>query len=116
MSKSAARLIYFLLLIGVLIAPTAATIVFARLFPEPAASLSDYVPLSSDEVLFWHQIDTFRVAGFNGGYYTIDEVPPTASFTHFYTKGPVFPALYGTAARITGWQLDTGVYFNLVVV
>ncbi|MBC7814473.1 MAG: hypothetical protein H7175_25175, partial [Burkholderiales bacterium] len=110
------KLIYFLLLIGVLIAPTAATVAFAWLFPDPAASLSDYVPLSSDEVLFWHQIDTFREVGFNGGYYSINEVPAAAAFSHFYTKGPLFPALYGTAARLTGWQLDTGVTFNLIVV
>jgi hypothetical protein len=118
-STPLARVVYFLLLmavLAVLIAPTAATVVFARLFPDPATNLSDYVPLSSDEVLFWHQIDTFREAGFNGGYYTINEVPASAAFSHFYTKGPVFPALYGTLARLTGWQLDTGVYFNIIVV
>lgn len=55
---------------------------------------------------------TFREVGFSGGYYTINELPPAAEFTHFYTYGPWFNAFYGLISRITGWQFVTFPLFN----
>ncbi|WP_140048994.1 hypothetical protein [Devosia lucknowensis] len=54
-----------------------------------------YWPAFSDDVTFNHQIRTFAAVGFSGGYYTIGELPPPASFTHFGAHGPFYPALYG---------------------
>lgn len=76
-------------------------------------SLTDYVPLSSDEKFYWHQIWTYQQVGFDGGYYSRDERPPQAQFSRFYTKGPVFPMLYGTMARLTGWQTYTAIFYNI---
>lgn len=78
-------------------------------------SLTDYVPTSSDEKFYWHQILTYREVGFEGGYYSRDERPPAAQFSRFYTKGPVFPMLYGQAARLFGWGDASGTLFNMVV-
>jgi len=67
----------------------------------------DYAPQWSDEIYNWHQVATFRAAGFQGGYYTVEEEPAPFSFSHFYTHGPFYPALFGTLGRLTGWRLDS---------
>ncbi|MFQ3566018.1 MAG: hypothetical protein SNJ59_03375 [Aggregatilineales bacterium] len=64
------------------------------------ASLSSFIPFDSDEVVYWHQIATFRVAGFNGGQYSVDELTALAAFSHFHTHGFFHPALLGSIARI----------------
>ncbi len=52
----------------------------------------------------------------NGGYFTIYELAPAAEFTHFYTYGPWYPALYGTLARIIGWNATTQLTTNGLLV
>jgi hypothetical protein len=62
-----------------------------------------YAPQWSDEIFHWHQVATFRVAGFQGGYYTVNEQPAPFAMSHFYTHGPVYPMLFGTLGRLAGW-------------
>ena len=62
-----------------------------------------YAPQWSDEIFHWHQIATFRVAGFQGGYYTVNEQPAPFAMSHFYTHGPVYPMFFGVLGRLAGW-------------
>lgn len=78
--------------------------------------LTDFMPNFSDEVMYWHQIVTFKEVGLNGGYFTFNEFAPAAEFTRFYTYGPWYPALYGTIARVIGWNATTTQLINSVLV
>ncbi|MDZ4765238.1 MAG: hypothetical protein SGI73_11865 [Chloroflexota bacterium] len=66
---------------------------------------ADFMPLWNDEVVHWHQAATFSVAGFDGGYYTVNEMPARASFAHFYAWGPVLPMFYGAFMRVLGQSM-----------
>jgi hypothetical protein len=77
------------------------------------ATVTDTVPTINDEVVFWLEVDTFRVAGFNGGYHTTNEQMAPARWSRFDPKGPGFPVLYGTLARVFGWQPWSGAVFGL---
>ncbi len=78
--------------------------------------LTDFMPRWNDEVSYWNQIDTFKEVGLNGGYFTINELEPPAKFTHFYTYGPWYPALYGTIARVIGWNATTILIINSLLI
>jgi hypothetical protein len=99
----------------VMLAPLAITeFLIQRLFS--GSTLVDFVPsYPNDEIHYWHEIATFAEAGFGGGYYTYNEQPAPADFTHFGPHGPLFPLTYGTVGRVTGWQLWSPVVFNGVV-
>ncbi len=64
---------------------------------------------------YWHEIASFQKFGFKTGYYTALEVPPPAGFTHFGVHGPIFIALFGGLARLTGWEYNTSIYFNAIL-
>jgi hypothetical protein len=88
--------------------------IFSYLFPS--ASLWALLPaFPNDEVGYWHQISTFKEAGFAGGYYTYQEVPAAWAFSHFGVHGPVFPILYGAVARVVGWTPSSGPIFNMAL-
>ena len=78
--------------------------------------LADFHPDDTDAILYWHQIKTFVVAGFSGGYYTIGEVPAAASFTHFFAHGPWYVALYGLIGKAVGWNLWSPMLFDVAAV
>jgi hypothetical protein len=68
-------------------------------------SLLDHIPgVINDAVDYWLEARAFAYAGFQGGYFTIDERPAPASFSHFGSHGPFFPMLHGTLARLFGWH------------
>ncbi|MGB1286650.1 MAG: hypothetical protein ACPG7F_08980 [Aggregatilineales bacterium] len=74
------------------------------MFASTGKTLLDTVPYSNDETFHWHQSNTFRVAGFDGGYYTTSEVTSGAGWGHFYDWGSFYPALYGSVGRVAGWS------------
>jgi hypothetical protein len=78
------------------------------------APITAYRPLISDEVTYWHQAFTFSVAGFHGGYYTLDEVTNPSGVTPFGPHGPGFPVLYGLAGTVVGWQRYSVVMLHLI--
>ena len=78
--------------------------------------LADFHPHVSDAIMYWHQIKTFAAVGFSGGYYTIGEEAAPASFTHFYTWGPWYIALYGLIGKAAGWSLWSPMLFDTVAV
>ena len=77
------------------------------------ASPGAYVPQWSDEVFNWHQVKTFERAGFSGGYYSVDEEP--AVLGRFYSHGPAYPLIFGSAARLFGWGLDSTPLMSVIL-
>ncbi|MDX2140393.1 MAG: hypothetical protein SF123_20075 [Chloroflexota bacterium] len=69
----------------------------------------------NDGVFYWHQAETFRVAGFNGGIYSVDEQRQVIDSVPFYTWGPFIPMLYGSIGRVFGWALYSIPLINLVL-
>lgn len=102
------------LMIGVCLTPLA-LFVYAVYFFH-GSTLTDYVPLISDEIMYWHQALTFREAGFNGGYYTVGEQTASFEWSHFYSWGPMYPLIYGGIARLVGWELYTAPLLNLTFI
>ncbi len=80
------------------------------------ANMLSFTPVWSDEIFYWHGILTFKIAGFQGGYYTLNEAAAAAQFTHFYTYGPWFSVIYGTFAKLLGWERVTFILFNMISV
>jgi hypothetical protein len=72
-----------------------------------------YYPYSADETIYWHEINAFRTINFNGGQYGTNEHPAPAEFTHFGEHGPFLTIYYGSIAKLTGWQHNSPVLFNL---
>ena len=79
-------------------------------------SLANFHPDISDAIMYWHQIKTFVAVGFSGGYYTVGEEAAPASFTHFYTWGPWYIALYGLIGKAVGWTLWSPMLFDVAAV
>ena len=75
--------------------------------------ISDYRPLINDEVAYWHQALTFSHVGFNGGFYTVDEITNPSGLTPFGPHGPGFAVLYGSFGSVFGWYRHTAVILNL---
>jgi hypothetical protein len=74
-----------------------------------------FVPHLTDEFNYWHQIATFAAHGWNGGYYTVEEHPAAAAFSHFGVHGPGYVVLYGLIAKVVGWHLWSAPVFNMAV-
>ena len=79
-------------------------------------SFANFHPDTSDAIMYWHQIKTFAAVGFSGGYYTVGEETPAASFTHFYAWGPWYIALYGLIGKAVGWSLWSPMLFDVAAV
>ncbi len=75
-----------------------------------------HVGALNDGLYYWRQIFTFSGVGFDGGYYTINELPARAAFSHYYFYGPMFPLLYGTIGRLFGWGAASMPLLNTVLV
>jgi len=104
----------FLLLVLVPLIPVLAMIFLVRWNYQK--SPLDVSLFWNDEVVNWHQVKSFSRAGFNAGYYTLNEHPAPASFTPFYVHGPWYPMFAWTIARVTGWAIHSGVVLNCVLV
>jgi hypothetical protein len=91
-----------------------ALVTFGMFHFRMGTSLFDTVPTINDEVAFWGEIATFRVAGFNGGYHSTNEQIPPARFSRFDPKGPAYPVLYGLLAVVLGWKPWSGPVFHLL--
>lgn len=77
--------------------------------------LTAVTPVWNDELVYWHGIQTFLRAGFNGGYYTFDEIPAWLSFSHFDPHGPVFFVLMSLFSLWGRWTPENAVYTNMIV-
>ena len=99
------RLLHSLGIVAVAVLPAATILVLIHLLfgttifhDHPSTQL-----VWNDEIYYWHQIATFKRAGFNGGYYTYQEVP-APNLSHFGTHGPMFPMIYGVLGYLVGWH------------
>ncbi len=78
------------------------------------ATLFDHVPFYNDEIFHWHQSVSFIEAGFNNGYYTLDENIPLLDASHYYAWGAWVYIFYGMIGRVTGFPLYAITIINLV--
>lgn len=78
--------------------------------------LSAFRPVLSDEVYYFHEAQTFGRAGFNGGYYTLDERLNPSGITPFGPHGAGFVMLYGLAAKVVDWHRHSVLVLNLLAI
>ncbi len=88
--------------------------VFLRVSPDHF--VPTYYDVYNDSLYNWRQVYTFSAVGFNGGYYTVNELPAPATFSHYYAHGPIFALIYGTIGRIAGWNLASPIILNALVI
>ena len=100
--------------LAVLVITLPVLIVSYLLFSQFNATLFDHVPFYNDEIYHWHQSVSFMEAGFNNGYYTLDENIPLAEFSHYYAWGAWVYVFYGMIGRVTGFPLHVIATINLV--
>lgn len=108
MNKS---LLYILL--SLLVIATPLIVVSVILAVQLDATLLDHAPFWNDELYHWHQSATFATAGFDGGYYTLNENIPLASFSHYYAWGAWVYVYYGIIGSIFGLPLNAIQFVNL---
>jgi len=110
------RWVRWLLAPGVILLPATVTLFFIYVYA--GARLTDFIPhyFPLDDLYYYRMVDTFRTAGFDGGYYATDELIAPAAWSHFDAHGPLFPAIYGTLARVFGWEPYMFLVFNLAFV
>lgn len=77
-------------------------------------NLADYTPFWSDEILNWSQVAAFARAGFQGGYFTVNEQAAAFSWARFYAHGPAYPMFYGAIAALVGWETTSPPLFNML--
>ncbi|MCG9650445.1 hypothetical protein L1D24_18000 [Vibrio brasiliensis] len=73
--------------------------------------VTNFFPAFSDEIINLHQAITFSSVGFSGGYYTVDEMAASFSFSHFFSHGISYPLIYGTLINI----FNTDHYVAIVI-
>lgn len=88
---------------------------FALLDRVIGTELSLYSAGWSDEAFLWHQAATFAVAGWDGGYYSYQEVLPPAG-TPWGAWGAGAPVLYGSVMALFGTPVTAIVQVNAVLV
>jgi len=111
------KFLYSLSIVSVAVLPAATILVLIHLL-FGTTIFHDYPSTQlvwNDEIYYWHQIATFKWAGFNGGYYTYQEVS-APNFSHFATHGPMFPMLYGALGYLVGWHFYSIPLFHLVLI
>lgn len=65
--------------------------------------LTSAMPIWSDEQVYWLEINAFRAANFNTGYFTIGEMSALPGFTHYGSHGFLHALIFGGLARVFGW-------------
>jgi hypothetical protein len=74
-----------------------------------------YIPVWSDELDYWQEINAFVHHGFQSGFFTFNEL--TAELiTPFGPHGPGFITFFGIPALVSGWHFSTGIFFNMILV
>ncbi len=102
-------------IIALLIALAPALITSLLVSTQLGARLPDFHPAWSDEVINWQEVNTYKQVGLDGGYFTYEEQTATATALHFGNHGAAFPILFGSLARVFGWELNSGPFYNLAL-
>lgn len=80
------------------------------------ASIFDFIPNSSDEIIYWREINSFVEYGFSGGQYSTNEYPADFTASPFGSHGPAFIGVYGLIGKLFGWQANSAVWIHLILV
>src|SRR3989304_8870903 len=75
-----------------------------------------FVPNSSDEIIYWREINTFVDYGFGGGQYSTDELRAKFAGSPFGSHGPAFAVLYGSLGKLFGWGENSAIFIHLLLV
>ena len=97
-----------------IVSPLIITIALTKILFQ--SDLAHYGLIWNDEIQYWLEINGYRLIGSNTGYFSVEELISSASFSHFGTHGPVYPMFMGTLARIFGWSLISGPIYNLAFI
>jgi len=109
MNKKIAKLVLIFLM-----AVLPAVMVTIIINTQDKVPLTHFIPVSpTDQNEYWHQIATFNLTGFNGGYYTHLENTAVISQSRFGVHGPFYIVLMGVISKITGWNYSTPIFFNM---
>ena len=100
----------------VLVAALPAAIVLTLAAVLFGAGPRQFLPVWSDEVVYWNEAAVFAHAGFDGGYTIIQEEPARAAFSRFGPHGPLFPAAQGSIAAAFGWRPYSAFLVHLILV
>lgn len=106
--------VIFLLSILAIVSPLIITITLTKILFQ--SELSHYALLWNDEIQYWLEINGYRLIGTNTGYFSVEELISSADFSHFGTHGPIYPMFMGTLAKIFGWSLTSGPFYNLAFI
>jgi|GEM_PF-2042298 len=98
-----------------LILLTPITVPVLLLWVFHGATINDVMPVINDDTYYWHQAASYIKAGFNSGYYAVDEIPADADFSPFYAWGAGVPILYGSIGQVFGWSLQAIPMINLTL-
>lgn len=98
---------WFYMVVAMLVSLTPLWVGAGLLAIRHNTALTSLSPTFNDEIYYWHQVSTFREAGFEGGYYTVNEVPARLEFSRFYAWGAFVPAVYGILSLPFDWQPNT---------
>jgi len=74
-----------------------------------------FIPNSSDEIIYWREINSFVHYGFGGGQYSNDELPARFALSPYGTHGPAFAVVYGAIGKVFGWQEYSPVLIHLIL-
>ena len=73
-------------------------------------SITNLVPVWSDELEYWHEVLSLSQKGLNHGYYTYNEVIP--AFSTFGPHGFGVVSVYALFAKVFGWKVYSIVVAN----
>ena len=107
------NLLWLFVYAGIAILPLLTSIVLVK--TELQSKLRNFHPAWSDEVIYWQSISTFKEHGFNGGYFTFEELPAESGRIQMGTHGAAFAIVYGGLAKVLGWELNSGPIFNTLI-
>lgn len=79
-------------------------------------SILNFVPNSSDEIIYWREIKTFVDYSFGGGQYSTNEEPARFAISPFGSHGPAFAMFYGAVGKLFGWQQNSAIPIHLLLV
>lgn len=100
------------------LAPALTTFILLNIFMkvEFTQFVPTYYDVHNDSLFHWRQVYTFSAVGFDGGYYTVNELPAPAALSRYYAHGPVFVLLYGMIGKIVSWDLTSPIFSNTLVI
>jgi hypothetical protein len=97
------------------IVPLVLAVIVTRLVR--GAALSRYTPsVWNDQLGYWTRISSFRVVGFDTGYYAPDETLARIHDSRFGVGGPFFIAFYGALTLLLPWGPHAAAFFNAALI